>query len=176
MDDVSYFATTPFLKDVPYEIVILGVPGAPATLAKRLPKGFQKRTPRQLGTSTSLASLLGCLGPVWGLPRAVLGHLGAILGLLGGPPWGYLGTSSGLSWGVLGAVLACQLSWGVLGLSWRYPGAVLGHLGPVLGSLGVLLGLSWGCLVAVLGPLGAVLGLSCPVLGPSSGCLGALFL
>jgi hypothetical protein len=61
-----------------------------------------------------------------------------------GPPCailGHLGAILGTSWGYLEATL------GHLGPSWSHLGAILGHLGP-----------SWGHLRAILGHLGAILG------------------
>ena len=74
--------------------------------------------------------------------EAILGHLGAILGLSWpcwghpDPSWSHLGTSSG----------HLRLSWGHLGPSWGHLEAILGRLEANLGPFWAILGPSWGYL------------------------------
>ena len=53
-----------------------------------------------LGGSEAFLELCGCFGGYWGPLGALLGHLGALLGLFEGS-WGPLG----VLWGRLGAIL-----------------------------------------------------------------------
>ena len=91
-----------------------------------------------LGLScSSLGALLELYSAAWGSWRflkAMVGHLGPILGLE------QLGALLGLSWNSLGAIFRSHLG-PILGLCWA---AWLSW-----GSLGALLGLSWGSLGAL---------------------------
>ena len=84
-----------------------------------------------------------CLPPYsWHFPGAVLGHLGPVLGpssLRAGAILSLLRAAFRSSGGRLGAFLAEQTSASAPHVrnttlhSWHFPGAVLGHLGPVFG-------------------------------------------
>ena len=70
-----YLVKTPFLKDVPSEIAVLGFPGVSKTLRKRVPNRVQKRTPKKSRIIAIWGSILGAsfgfLGSSWhqGRPR-----------------------------------------------------------------------------------------------------------
>jgi hypothetical protein len=76
-----------------------------------------------------------------------------------------------------GAILDCLVA--IVGPCWAGPS--WGHLGAILGHLGVIVGSSWGHLEAIMGHLGlywghlgAISGPSWAILGPSLGHLGAI--
>ena len=108
--------------------------------------------PPSLGLGLGLGLGPSLVGPSWwGYLEPSWGHLGAILGPLGGI-WGYLGPSwshlgailghLGPSWGHLGALF--EPSWGHLGPSWGYLGPSWGRFATILGAtLGPLRGLLW---------------------------------
>ena len=108
---------------------VLGGPGAPG----RPPVGL----PRPLGR---------VLGPVWGGPGALLGHLGRMYKNVHFPEENLRKIND---FGGPGRVLGG--SRGGLGASWGRLGGLLGSLGRVLGRLGSVLG----PLEGVLGRLGA---------------------
>ena len=106
-----------------------------------------------------IGAMLGSLGLSWRLLKAMVGHLGPMLGL----SWGSVGALLGLSWDYiqqLGALLAaCE----------GYGGPFGDYIGAMLGSLG----LSWQLLKAMVG-FGDYIGAMVGSLGLSCSSLGAL--
>ena len=72
-----------FLKDFPSKIVVFGGQGVQETLLKAAPKGIQKRTPKKHEKVTFWGSVLASFWVSWAPLGPSLGHLVAVLPLLG---------------------------------------------------------------------------------------------